>query len=296
MPHPAEPRRAGIRCGAQPQAVNRRRPARAEPRGPPSLGSHVLVLAAEPARAHGAGRVADHRRAARGRRGGARSRTSRSGPASPTTPSAPSTASRSSASAATTSRRRPSEDVPDAGHLNMTTISVIEKVPLFGALGMWATGRYALAPREEYFPPDKTVEEVQRAGRAGVPGLAVVRRDRRAALPRLPEGGLRRRDPGRLAERRRAGAAGPDRRGRRHAGHGLRLAAGRARQTHAGPDGGTSPCCARASEPVEREGDPRRQPGGRRPGVPGHRRGGAAGGAVHHLDRAGRTSAARRPD
>jgi Lon-like protease len=53
------------------------------------------------------------------------------------------------------------EDVPDAGHLNMTTISVVEKVPLFGALGMWATGRYALAPREEYFPPDLTVEEVR---------------------------------------------------------------------------------------------------------------------------------------
>ncbi len=54
-----------------------------------------------------------------------------------------------------------SEDIPDAGHLNMTTISVIEKVPLFGALGMWASGRYALAPREEYFPPDKTVEQVR---------------------------------------------------------------------------------------------------------------------------------------
>lgn len=47
------------------------------------------------------------------------------------------------------------------GHLNMTTISVSNPVPLFEALGLWATGRYALAPREDYFPPDKTVEEVQ---------------------------------------------------------------------------------------------------------------------------------------
>ena len=43
----------------------------------------------------------------------------------------------------------------------MTTISITDKVPLFEALGLWATGRYALAPREDYFPPDKTVEQVQ---------------------------------------------------------------------------------------------------------------------------------------
>lgn len=53
------------------------------------------------------------------------------------------------------------EDVPDSGHLNMTTISITDNVPLVEALGLWATGRYALAPREDYFPPDKTVEEVQ---------------------------------------------------------------------------------------------------------------------------------------
>jgi PDZ domain-containing protein len=47
------------------------------------------------------------------------------------------------------------------GHLNMTTISITDSVPLFEALGLWATGRYALAPREDYFPPDKTVDEVK---------------------------------------------------------------------------------------------------------------------------------------
>ncbi len=50
---------------------------------------------------------------------------------------------------------------PIRGHLNMTTISITDNVPLFEALGLWATGRYALAPREDYFPPDKTVEEVK---------------------------------------------------------------------------------------------------------------------------------------
>ena len=47
------------------------------------------------------------------------------------------------------------------GHLNMTTISITDHVPLFEALGLWATGRYALAPREDYVPPDKTTEQVQ---------------------------------------------------------------------------------------------------------------------------------------
>ena len=53
------------------------------------------------------------------------------------------------------------QDLPDRGHLNMTTISITDNVPLFEALGLWASGRYALAPREDYFPPDKTVEQVQ---------------------------------------------------------------------------------------------------------------------------------------
>src|SRR6478735_287217 len=54
-----------------------------------------------------------------------------------------------------------SEAAPAGGQLNMTTISLNDHVPLFEALGLWATGRYALAPREDYFPPDKTVEQVQ---------------------------------------------------------------------------------------------------------------------------------------
>ena len=96
------------------------------------------------------------------------------------------------------------EDITDPGHLNMTTISVTDDMPLFEALGMWATGRYALAPREDYFPPDKTVEQVKEQD-------AQAFRDSQSAAEiaalrylGLPEGHLRRRDPGRIAERRRA--------------------------------------------------------------------------------------------
>ena len=53
------------------------------------------------------------------------------------------------------------ESPAPGGQLNMTTISITDGVPLFEALGLWTTGRYALAPREDYFPPDKTVEQVQ---------------------------------------------------------------------------------------------------------------------------------------
>ena len=61
------------------------------------------------------------------------------------------------------------EDVPAAAaetpgsgeQLNMTTISVTDGMTLFGALGLWLTGNYTLVPREEQFPPDKTVEQVQ---------------------------------------------------------------------------------------------------------------------------------------
>ena len=53
------------------------------------------------------------------------------------------------------------EPTPPGGQLNMTTISILERVSLFEGLGMWTAGRYALAPREDYFPPDKTVEQVQ---------------------------------------------------------------------------------------------------------------------------------------
>ncbi|SEF36560.1 PDZ domain-containing protein [Amycolatopsis pretoriensis] len=47
------------------------------------------------------------------------------------------------------------------GELRMTTVSLHDGVTLFQGLGFWASGRYALAPREEYFRPGETNEQVK---------------------------------------------------------------------------------------------------------------------------------------
>ncbi|PRW64786.1 YlbL family protein [Actinopolyspora mortivallis] len=54
------------------------------------------------------------------------------------------------------------ETFPTGGHLNMTTVSVTDRLSVFNALGFWMSGNHALAPRELYFPPDKTEEQVER--------------------------------------------------------------------------------------------------------------------------------------
>jgi Lon-like protease len=48
-----------------------------------------------------------------------------------------------------------------SGELRMTTVSLHDGITLFNALGLWASGRYALAPREDYFRPGQTTEQVQ---------------------------------------------------------------------------------------------------------------------------------------
>jgi Lon-like protease len=50
---------------------------------------------------------------------------------------------------------------PTGGHLNLTTVSVGTELTLFDALGRWLSGRYALVPREEIFPPDRTKDQVE---------------------------------------------------------------------------------------------------------------------------------------
>jgi Lon-like protease len=49
-----------------------------------------------------------------------------------------------------------------SGQLRMTTVSVSDDITLFGALGMWASGRYALMPRDEYFGAGQTEEDLER--------------------------------------------------------------------------------------------------------------------------------------
>lgn len=51
---------------------------------------------------------------------------------------------------------------PTKGQLRMTTVSRIDEVTLFGGLGMWISGDYALAPRDEYFRPGESDEDVKK--------------------------------------------------------------------------------------------------------------------------------------
>lgn len=48
-----------------------------------------------------------------------------------------------------------------SGELRLTTVSLSDDVRLLDGLGMWISGRYALAPRELYFPPGETEKEVE---------------------------------------------------------------------------------------------------------------------------------------
>ncbi len=50
---------------------------------------------------------------------------------------------------------------PTAGNLNMTTVSVNDGITLFGGVGLWVSGRYALVPRSEVYPPQKTPDQVR---------------------------------------------------------------------------------------------------------------------------------------
>ncbi|MDU0292061.1 PDZ domain-containing protein [Saccharothrix longispora] len=53
------------------------------------------------------------------------------------------------------------ETFPTGGRLTMTTVSLTDDVSLFGALGLWVSGRYALAPREEFFRPGESEQQVR---------------------------------------------------------------------------------------------------------------------------------------
>ncbi len=52
------------------------------------------------------------------------------------------------------------ETAPTEGNLNMTTVAVNDGISLFGAIGLWVSGRYALVPRDQIYPPEKTREQV----------------------------------------------------------------------------------------------------------------------------------------
>ena len=48
-----------------------------------------------------------------------------------------------------------------SGHLNLTTVSVEDRIGLLTALRGWLDPKLSVVPREEIFPPDKTEQQVQ---------------------------------------------------------------------------------------------------------------------------------------
>lgn len=50
---------------------------------------------------------------------------------------------------------------PTGGQLNMTTVSVIKDITLYGAMGLWVSGSSALVPREEIFPPELSEQQIE---------------------------------------------------------------------------------------------------------------------------------------
>lgn len=61
-------------------------------------------------------------------------------------------------------------DPDPKGNLNLTTVSLRDGLTLFQALGMWVSGTNELQPRELYFPPDQTIEQVQQQNDAQMSG------------------------------------------------------------------------------------------------------------------------------
>ncbi len=53
------------------------------------------------------------------------------------------------------------ETYPTTGQLRMTTVSVGDDVTLLEGLSLWISGRFALAPREDYFRPGETEDEIE---------------------------------------------------------------------------------------------------------------------------------------
>jgi PDZ domain-containing protein len=49
---------------------------------------------------------------------------------------------------------------PTSGQLRMVTVSLQDQITLFNALGLWISGRYQLAPREEYYTPGESEQQV----------------------------------------------------------------------------------------------------------------------------------------
>jgi PDZ domain-containing protein len=50
---------------------------------------------------------------------------------------------------------------PTSGHLNMTTVSVTDRLTMFSVLAMWASPENQVVPREPIYPSDMSLDEIQ---------------------------------------------------------------------------------------------------------------------------------------
>jgi PDZ domain-containing protein len=57
---------------------------------------------------------------------------------------------------------RGTQTFPTSGHLNMTTVSVVDNVTLYTALALWMSGQSEMVPRDEIFPPELSEQQVER--------------------------------------------------------------------------------------------------------------------------------------
>jgi PDZ domain-containing protein len=55
---------------------------------------------------------------------------------------------------------------PTSGHLNMTTVSVIDRLTMFDALAYWASPANQVVPREPIYPSDMSLDEIQKQNTA----------------------------------------------------------------------------------------------------------------------------------
>jgi PDZ domain-containing protein len=55
---------------------------------------------------------------------------------------------------------------PTSGHLNMTTVSLTDRITMFTALEFWASGDRQVVPRAVVYPPTESSEEIQQENKA----------------------------------------------------------------------------------------------------------------------------------
>ncbi|GAA5139212.1 YlbL family protein [Pseudonocardia adelaidensis] len=55
---------------------------------------------------------------------------------------------------------------PTSGHLNMTTVSVTDRLTMFSALALWASPESQVVPREPIYPSSMSLDEIQQQNNA----------------------------------------------------------------------------------------------------------------------------------